>query len=209
MKRYDLMHQINARGTFLVSQKCIPHLKKSANPHVLNMSPPLNIDVKWFAPHVAYTLAKYGMCVYAGHGRGVQGRRHRVQLPVAAHRHRHRRGAEHPRRRGRHEALPQARDHGRRRLRDLQRPAQTCTGNFFIDDEVLPPKASPTSTSTRVSPGAPLMPDFFVPADGARTVVGRNYQRGDVPAGPWRLTPAAGAGKRSCRCWRPTATIRR
>ncbi len=65
MKRYDLMHQINARGTFLVSQKCIPHLKKAANPHVLNLSPPLDFDVKWFANHAAYTLAKFGMSVYA------------------------------------------------------------------------------------------------------------------------------------------------
>ena len=65
MKRYDLMHQINARGTFLVSQKCIPHLLKAANPHVLNLSPPLDFDVKWFANHPAYTLAKYSMSVYA------------------------------------------------------------------------------------------------------------------------------------------------
>ncbi|MDP1749996.1 MAG: SDR family oxidoreductase, partial [Reyranella sp.] len=59
MKRYDLMHQINGRGTYLVSQKCIPHLMKAANPHVLNLSPPLDFDVKWFANHPAYTLAKY------------------------------------------------------------------------------------------------------------------------------------------------------
>ena len=62
MKRYDLMHQINARGTFMVSQKCIPHLIKAANPHVLNLSPPLDFDVKWFANHAAYTLAKYSAC---------------------------------------------------------------------------------------------------------------------------------------------------
>src|SRR5260221_7512630 len=65
MKRYDLMHQINSRGTFLVSQKCVPHLLKAANPHVLNLSPPLDFDVKWFANHSAYTLAKYSMSVYA------------------------------------------------------------------------------------------------------------------------------------------------
>ena len=61
MKRYDLMHGINTRGTFLVSKTCIPHLKKAANPHVLNLSPPLNMETKWFAPHVAYTMAKFGM----------------------------------------------------------------------------------------------------------------------------------------------------
>ncbi len=61
MKRYDLMHQINTRGTFLCSQACIPHLKKSTTPHILNLSPPLNMEGRWFGPHVAYTMAKFGM----------------------------------------------------------------------------------------------------------------------------------------------------
>lgn len=61
MKRYDLMHQINTRGTFLVSKCCVPYLKKSKNPHILNLSPPLNMEERWFAPHVAYTMAKFGM----------------------------------------------------------------------------------------------------------------------------------------------------
>ncbi|MBS2013844.1 MAG: NAD(P)-dependent oxidoreductase [Deltaproteobacteria bacterium] len=61
MKRYDLMHGINTRGTFLCSQVCIPYLAKSENPHILNISPPLDMKAKWFAPHVAYTMAKFGM----------------------------------------------------------------------------------------------------------------------------------------------------
>jgi citronellol/citronellal dehydrogenase len=61
MKRFDLMHGINTRGTFLCSQQCIPHLAKSSNPHILNISPPLNMEGRWFAPHVAYTMAKFGM----------------------------------------------------------------------------------------------------------------------------------------------------
>jgi citronellol/citronellal dehydrogenase len=61
MKKYDLMHQVNIRGTFLLSKLCLPYLKKSSNPHILTLSPPLNMDAKWFAPHVAYTMAKYGM----------------------------------------------------------------------------------------------------------------------------------------------------
>ena len=61
MKRYDLMHQVNSRGTFLVSKACLPHLLKSDNPHILNLSPPLDMNPKWFGPHVAYTMAKYGM----------------------------------------------------------------------------------------------------------------------------------------------------
>src|SRR6266851_7037922 len=61
MKRYDLMHSVNVRGTFACSQACIPYLKKSSNPHILNNSPPLNIEARWFAPHVAYTMSKFGM----------------------------------------------------------------------------------------------------------------------------------------------------
>ena len=61
MKKYDLMHNINTRGTFMVSKCCIPHLKKADNPHILNLGPPLNMEGQWFKPHVAYTMAKYGM----------------------------------------------------------------------------------------------------------------------------------------------------
>jgi citronellol/citronellal dehydrogenase len=61
MKKYDLMHQINTRGTFMVSKYCLPHLLKAANPHILNLSPPLNMKERWFSDHLAYTMAKYGM----------------------------------------------------------------------------------------------------------------------------------------------------
>src|SRR6187551_2938655 len=61
MKRFDLMFGVNVRGTFLCSQACLPHLKNAGNPHILTLSPPLNMDPKWFAPHTAYTMAKYGM----------------------------------------------------------------------------------------------------------------------------------------------------
>lgn len=66
MKKFDLMHQINLRGTYLVSKICVPHLKKAKNPHILNLSPPLTMSPHWFGPHVAYTMAKYGMsmCVF-------------------------------------------------------------------------------------------------------------------------------------------------
>jgi citronellol/citronellal dehydrogenase len=69
MKRYDLMHGVNTRGTFACSQACIPHLATSENAHILNISPPLNMEAKWFAPHVAYTMAKFGMsmCVLGMH----------------------------------------------------------------------------------------------------------------------------------------------
>jgi citronellol/citronellal dehydrogenase len=61
MKRFDLMHQVNTRGTFLCTRQCLPHLKRAANPHVLMISPPLSLEARWFAPHVAYTIAKFGM----------------------------------------------------------------------------------------------------------------------------------------------------
>ena len=61
MKRFDLMHQINTRGTFLCSKLCLPHLARSSNAHILMISPPLNMEERWFAPHVAYSIAKYGM----------------------------------------------------------------------------------------------------------------------------------------------------
>ena len=69
MKRFDLMHGVNTRGTFACSQACIPHLAKASNPHILNIAPPLNLEPRWFAPHVAYTMAKYGMslCVLGMH----------------------------------------------------------------------------------------------------------------------------------------------
>ncbi len=64
MKRYDLMFDINARGAFLVTQACLPHLQRAANPHVLNLSPPLHMEARWFAPHAAYTLSKYAMSAW-------------------------------------------------------------------------------------------------------------------------------------------------
>ena len=120
MKRFDLMMGINTRGTFMVSKYCIPHLKKAENPHILMLSPPLDMKTKWFEHSTAYTMAKYGMsmCVLGLSGE-LEGRRHRRQRAVAAHHDRDRRGRQSPRRR-RHDARePHARDHGRRRACDL------------------------------------------------------------------------------------------
>ena len=114
MKRFDLMMGINTRGTFMVSKYCIPHLKKAANPHILMLSPPLDMKQKWFEHSTAYTMAKFGMsmCVLGLSGE-LKIRRRRRQRAVAAHHHRHRRGRQ-PARRRRHDARqPHARDHGR------------------------------------------------------------------------------------------------
>ena len=173
MKRFDLMNQINQRGTFMVSQKALPHLLKAANPHVLNLSPPLDFDVKWFANHPAYTLAKYSMSVYAW-AMAAEFKDKiafnclwpRTGIATAAIRN------------------VVGGDEGMKACRKpeimadaayaiFNRPARNCSGNFFIDDEVLTAEGVTDFDQYAVSPGTPLMPDFFVPAPGARTVVGR------------------------------------
>ena len=120
MKRFDLMMGINTRGTFMVSKYCIPHLKKAENPHILMLSPPLDMKTKWFEHSTAYTMAKFGMsmCVLGLSGE-LKAARRRGQRAVAAHHHRHRRGRQSPGRR-RHDARqPQAGDHGRRGVCDF------------------------------------------------------------------------------------------
>lgn len=180
MKRYDLMHQVNARGTFMVSQKCIPHLARAENPHVLNLSPPLDFDVKWFANHAAYTLAKYGMSVFAwamaeefkgdAEGRGCIAFNclwPRTGIATAAIQNIL--GGEDGMKRCRKPAIMADAAYA-----IFNRPARQCTGNFFIDDEVLAAEGVTDFDRYAVSPGTKLMPDFFVPAAGARTVVGRS-----------------------------------
>jgi citronellol/citronellal dehydrogenase len=173
INRYDLMTQINARGTFLVSQKCIPHLLKADNPHVLNLSPPLDFDVKWFANHPAYTLAKYSMSVYAWamaeefKGKiAFNGLWPRTGIATAAIQNVL--GGEDGMKRCRKPEIMADAAHA-----ILNKPAKACSGNFFIDDEVLAAAGVTDFDQYAVSPGTPLMPDFFVPAPGARTVVGR------------------------------------
>jgi citronellol/citronellal dehydrogenase len=173
MKRYDLMHQINGRGTYLVSQKCIPHLLKAANPHVLNLSPPLDFDVKWFVSHPAYTLAKYSMSVYAW-AMAAEFKDKiafnclwpRTAIATSAIKN-VLGGDEAMKACRRPEIMADA------AYAIFNRPAKTCSGNFFIDDEVLAAEGVTNFDQYAVSPGTKLMPDFFVPAAGARTVVGR------------------------------------
>ena len=100
MKRYDLMQDINTRGTFVVSRACIPHLRRAENPHILTLSPPISLEPRWLGPHIAYTIAKYGMTLCAlGFAAEAAGGRDRVQRAVAADADRDRRGAEPARRR--------------------------------------------------------------------------------------------------------------
>lgn len=163
MKRYDLMHQINTRGTFLVSKTCIPFLKKSDNPHILNMSPPLNMEARWFAPHVAYSMAKYGMsmCVL---GMAEELKRDRIAVNalwprtvIATAAVQNLLGGDEMIRRARKPEI----------LADaayfiLRRNSTEATGNFYIDDEVLKEEGIEDLTSYAVDPSMSLMPDFFV-----------------------------------------------
>jgi len=175
MKRYDLMHQVNARGTFLVSQKCIPHLRRAANPHVLNLSPPLDFDVNWFRGHAAYTLAKYGMSVFAWamaeefRDDGIAFNCLWPRTAIATAAIQNVLGGEDAMKRCRKPEIMADAAHA-----ILNRPARSCTGNFFIDDEVLAAEGVTDFARYAVTPGADLLPDFFVPAAGARTVVGRS-----------------------------------
>jgi NAD(P)-dependent dehydrogenase (short-subunit alcohol dehydrogenase family) len=119
IRRFDLMHQVNTRGTFLVSKYAIPHLEKAVNPHILMLSPPLDMKEKWFAPHTAYTIAKFGMSMVVLGLSGDCG-----QCAVAAHHHRHGGDPESARRRGDHTPVAQPGHRGRGSLPDLRRAGE-------------------------------------------------------------------------------------
>jgi len=163
MKRYDLMHRINTRGTFLCSQLCVPHLKKAANPHILNLSPPLNMEARWFAPHVAYTMAKFGMsmCVlgmaeeFKKDGIAVNALWPRTTIATAAVQNLL--GGEQMMRGSRKPEIMADAAHF-----ILTRPSREWTGRFCIDDETLAAAGVTDLSSYAVTPGAPLIPDFFV-----------------------------------------------
>ena len=166
MKRYDLMHQINGRGTYLVSKYCIPHLKKSSNPHILNLAPPLDMKAKWFGPHLAYTMAKFtmSMCVLGmaeelkADGIAVNGLWPRTAIATAAVKN----------------VL------GGEELMNISRKPEIMadaayeifikdskefTGNFCIDDLVLHESGIKDFTKYADVNFDKLAPDFFVPDD--------------------------------------------
>ena len=166
MKRYDLMNQVNARGTYLTSKACIPHLKKAANPHVLMLSPPLDMSPKWFQGHVAYTMAKFGMsmCVlgmaeeFREDGIAFNALWPRTGIATAAIQ------------------FALAGEEGMKACRTpeimadaahaiFEKPSREFTGNFLIDDSFLYAEGERDFDKYRVDPTTRLMPDFFVPAD--------------------------------------------
>ncbi len=166
MKRFDLMHQVNVRGTYLCSQKVVPHLRRSVNPHILNIAPPLEstLQARWFAPHVAYTMAKYGMtlCVlgmaeeFRAEGIAVNALWPRTAIDTEAIR-----------------LIAGAAARTRTRSPEimadaayviLTRPSRECTGSFFIDEDVL--RDAGVTDLSRYQPAGvdekDLMRDFFV-----------------------------------------------
>ena len=165
-KRYDLMHQVNSRGTWLTSKLCLPFLKKAANPHVLTLSPPLDMKPRWFANHVAYTMAKYGMsmCVlgmaeeFRADGVAFNALWPRTGIATAAIQFALQ-GAEGLRRCRKPEIMADA------AWAVFNKPAREFTGNFLIDDSFLYGEGVRNFEPYRVDPSQPLMPDFFVPAD--------------------------------------------
>ena len=163
MRRFDLMHSINTRGTFLVSKTCVPHLLEADNPHILNISAPLNMQEKWFKDHVAYTMAKYGMsmCVlgmageFREDGIAVNALWPRTAIATAAVQNVL--GGDDMVRRSRSPEIMADAAHF-----IFTRPSREFTGNFCIDDETLE-SAGVTDLSQYASVDeAELMPDFFV-----------------------------------------------
>ena len=164
MRRFDLMHQVNARGTFMVSKYAISHLERAANPHILMISPPLDMQEKWFAPHTAYAMAKFGMSLVAlglagelrPKGIAVNALWPRTTIATSAIKNLL----------GGDEMMRMS------RLPDIvadaaylifQKPARSFTGNFLIDDTFLAAEGITDFDRYRFDPSAPLAPDFFVP----------------------------------------------
>jgi citronellol/citronellal dehydrogenase len=166
MKRYDLMHQINGRGTYMVSKFCLPHLKKADNPHILNLAPPLDMSAKWFANTVAYTMAKYtmSMCVlgmaeeFKPDGIGVNALWPRTAIATAAVQN-HLGGDEIMKLSRNVDIMADS------AYSILTKESKSFTGNFCIDDLVLYEDGVKDFSKYASVPFDQLMPDFFVPDD--------------------------------------------
>lgn len=163
MKRYDLMHSVNTRGTFLCSKLCIPHLKKSSNPHILNLSPPLNMETRWFENHVAYTMAKFGMsmCVlgmaseFKEYKIGVNALWPKTTIATAAIKNLL--GGESLMSMSRKPSIV-----ADAAYEIFSRNSIDCNGNFFIDEEVLIESGVTNFDNYAVDSSKELMPDFFI-----------------------------------------------
>ena len=161
IKRYDLMQSVNARGTFLCAQACLPHLLRAANPHILTISPPLNFNPRWFGPHVAYTISKFGMSMctmglaaeFASQGVAVNSLWPRTTIATAAV----------------EMFFPAAMASSRTPeiMADaaylvLTQGSRVATGQFFVDETVLRAAGVTDFERYAMTPGAPVSPDIFL-----------------------------------------------
>lgn len=162
MKRWDLMHQVNVRATFAASQACLPHLARARNPHVLVLAPPPSLEPRWFAGHLAYSLSKFGMslCVLGlaeelrDRGIAVNALWPRTVIATAAL---NLLGGDETARHGRRpEIVADA------AVAVLRRDARSCTGNFFVDEDVLREEGVTDFGQYAVEPGAELVKDLFL-----------------------------------------------
>jgi citronellol/citronellal dehydrogenase len=166
MKRFDLMHQVNTRGTLCVTKHAIPHLAKADNPHVLMLSPPLDLQEKWFAPFTPYAIAKYGMSLavlgLAGELRpqGIAVNALWPRTTIATSAIRYVVGGDEMMRASRTPEIIADAAHA-----IFVKPARAFTGNFLIDDTFLAGEGVSDFDRYRVDPSQALMPDFFVPDD--------------------------------------------
>jgi citronellol/citronellal dehydrogenase len=164
MRRYDRMQQVNARGSFMVSKYAIPHLAKADNPHILMLSPPLDLQEKWFAPHTAYSIAKYGMSLVvlglAGELRsqGIAVNALWPRTTIATSAIRNLLGGDAVMRMSRTPEILADAAHA-----IFAKPARDFTGRFLIDDSFLAGEGVTDFARYRVDPSQPLAPDFFVP----------------------------------------------
>lgn len=162
-KRFDLMMDIEIRGTFFMCKTCIPHLKKSTNAHILNLSPPINLNPKWFAQHLAYTIAKYGMSMIVL-GLAEELKQHKIaanalwpKTTIATAAVKNLLGGDFLMQMSRTpEIVAEAAYH------ILRRPATDCTGNFFIDEDVLKQESINDFEKYAVNPQQKLMTDIFL-----------------------------------------------
>ena len=166
MRRFDLMQQINTRGTFMVSKYAIPHLEKAENPHILTLSPPLDMQEKWFAPHTAYSIAKFGMSLVvlglAGElrSKGIAVNALWPRTTIATSAIKNLLGGDQVVKMSRTpEILADA------AYLIFQKPARSFSGHFLIDDSFLAGEGVTDFDQYRVDPRQPLAPDFFVPDD--------------------------------------------
>jgi citronellol/citronellal dehydrogenase len=162
-KRYDLMQDINVRGTYMASQACIPHLRKAANPHILTLAPPINLAEKWFSKHTAYTVSKYAMSMVA-FGLAAELRKDGIasnclwpQTTIATAAVQNLLGGEALVKKSR---LPTIVADAAFAI--LQKPSAACTGRFLIDEEVLRQEGVTDFEPYAVVPGSGLYPDLFL-----------------------------------------------